>query len=175
VEDAKKKEMTGLGRGYLDELLKHEDDPLYWVKAGDGADNNDERDGKGGQHADGTIRPDTEVSLLDLDSDIPFVTSGNDDGNGIGNGHTTATELPDHPAKPKLKPFATPSLSPAFPVSSRSPPHSQPPPRPISMQPTTSKVAGGHESHPLLDATSPLVRSSTSSLLQLPHLYPITH
>jgi hypothetical protein len=87
--------MTGLGRGYLDELLKHEDDPLYWVKADDGADNHGERDGKiGGQYADGTIRPDTEVSLLDLDSDIPFVTSGNDDGNGIGNSHTTKQKQP---------------------------------------------------------------------------------
>jgi hypothetical protein len=63
VEDAKKKEMTGRGRGYLDELLKHEDDPLYWVKADGGADNHDEGDGKiDSQHADGAIRPDTEVS-----------------------------------------------------------------------------------------------------------------
>jgi hypothetical protein len=81
VEDAKKKEMTGRGRDYLDELLKDEDDPLYWVKA-------EGRDGKiDSQHTDGAIRPDTEVSL---DSDIPFATSGlNDDGNGIGNGHIT--------------------------------------------------------------------------------------
>ncbi|KIM74762.1 hypothetical protein PILCRDRAFT_14200 [Piloderma croceum F 1598] len=168
VEDAKKKEMTGRGRGYLDELLKHEDDPLYWVKADGGADNHDEGDGKiDGQHADGAIRPDTEVSLLDLDSDIQFAASG-DDGNGIGNGHTAeqvTTKLPDHPAKPKPKPFATPSLSPAFPISSRSPPRSQPPPRPISTQPTSTRIASGHEPHPpsLLDATSPLVRSSSSS------------
>ena len=33
MEDAKKKEMTGRGRAYLDKLLKHEDDPLYSVKA----------------------------------------------------------------------------------------------------------------------------------------------
>jgi len=97
VENAKKKEMTGLARGYLDELLKHEDDPLYWVKANDGADNHDKRDGKiGGQHADGMIRPDTEVSLLDLDSDIPFITSGNDDGDGIGNGHRTKQKQPQN-------------------------------------------------------------------------------
>jgi hypothetical protein len=87
--------MTG-GRGYLDELLKHEDDPLYWVNAKGGADSHDEGGGKiDGQHADG---------------------------NGIENGHTaeqTSIKVPDHPAKPK--PFATPSLSPAFPVSSRSP------------------------------------------------------
>jgi hypothetical protein len=158
VEDAKKKEMTGRGRGYLDELLQHEDDPLYWVKADGGADNHDEGDGKmDSQHVDGAIRPDTEVSLLDLDSDIQFATSG---GDGNGNGHTA-----DHPAKPKLKPFATPSLSPAFPISSRSPPHSQPPPRSISTQPATTRIATGHEPDPLslLDATSPLVRSPSSS------------
>jgi hypothetical protein len=115
--------MTGRGRSYLDELLKHEDDPLHWVKADGGANKHDERVGKiDAQHADGVIHPDTEVSLLDLDSDIQFAASG-DDGNGIGNGHTaeqTTTKLPDHPAKPK--PFATPSLTPAFPISSRSPP-----------------------------------------------------
>ena len=123
VEDAKKKEMTGRGRSYLDELLKHEDDPLYWVKADGGANEHDEGVGKiDSQHADGVIHPDTEVTLLDLDSDIQIAASG-DDGNGIWNGHTaeqTTTKLPDHPAKPKL--FATPSLSPAFQMSSRSPP-----------------------------------------------------
>jgi hypothetical protein len=123
VEDAKKKEMTGRGRSYSDELLKHEDDLLYWVKANGGANKHDEGVGKiDSQHADGVIRPDTEVSLLDLDSDIQIAAS-RDNGNAIGNGHTaeqTTTKLPDHPVKPK--PFATPSLSPAFLISSRSPP-----------------------------------------------------
>ena len=57
MEDAKEKEKTGRGRGYLDELLKHEDELPYWLKADGGADNHHERDGKiDGQHADGAIR-----------------------------------------------------------------------------------------------------------------------
>jgi len=69
----------------------HEDNLLYWVKANSGADDPDKKDGKiDSQHVDGTIRLITEVSLLDLDSDIPFTTSRNNDGNGIGNSHTTS-------------------------------------------------------------------------------------
>lgn len=114
--------------------------------------------------ADGhTIVSDLEVSLLDLESDSYFAPPGGN--NGIGNGHHKA-EDPKDPPRPKLKLFSTPSLSPSFPISARSPPRPLPPQRATSTSPTITSTIAGSGEHP----SSSLARSSSSS--SIPSSFP---
>ncbi|KZP32711.1 TLD-domain-containing protein [Athelia psychrophila] len=172
VEGAKDQESRGKGKGYLDELLRHEDDPLYWINhedtdpayggpsRGEASESESEQD----RMPSVVSEHDLEVSLLDLDldSDNYFARGGSGNDANISTSHSPA------PPKPKLKPFATPSMSPTFPFATR-------PPVALSSNSSVSSLVPSRSSTPPIpSSTSPRPAYSTqpsrwmSSLLSNP-------
>lgn len=147
TEDAKERN-AGRGKGYLEELLKHEDDPLYWVKSEGGGI----EEGAGGLEKAKTTP--IETSLLDLDLNVDPSVVSTVTGNGI---HPD----PTLPSKPKGRPFATPSLSQPYMFSARSPPRSGMSRRPSS-PPFPAVPRHGH-THDFAFHTPPVDRSASTS------------
>ncbi|KAF7982682.1 hypothetical protein HWV62_27168 [Athelia sp. TMB] len=113
-------ESRGKGKGYLDELLKHEEDPLYWINDG-GSDPVSGTPSRGEEseyetgHIGTTVPLEVSLLDLDLDSDNYFAR------NSSGDSELIPSTQPPAPVKPKPKPFATPSMSPTFPFAPRHP------------------------------------------------------
>ena len=119
IEDAKERN-AGRGKGYLDELLKHEDDPLYWVRSAGGGSGSEAAEEEGGG-LEKAMTSCIETSLLDLDLNVDPSVMLTVTGNDNGNVHSDPT-VHTLPSKPKGRPFTTPSLSQPYTFSTRSPP-----------------------------------------------------
>ena len=138
-------------KGYLDELLLHEDDPLYWLKPssldvpGDGIDDHDKgisavegnKDAEGAElviaeHEQDADRPLIDLSLDDLSIDGPSFEEESDEGFGHDSQSPTQANISGLILEPDR--FRSSSLPPEKPPSA----HSTAPPRPSSSLSTTS-------------------------------------
>lgn len=155
VEGAKEQDNQGKGKGYLDELLRHEDDPLYWINHGgsepesSGSSRGEESESESGRDDLSNVMSGhaLEVSLLDLDLDSNNYFAHKESGHEQNNVTSQSSAVP---VKPKLKPFATPSMSPTFPFAAPRPPISH-----SSNSSVSTSAPSPSASPPIPSSTSP--------------------